>query len=108
MDSAGNRDYSYIDLLKYRSVRVIALFMGGLSIGVHALYYGTEFSLDEISKDFGKNSFFVGIADAFGYGISDIFCPKFPRKKYLLASLVISSCFCFSFAIDPIPESCEG
>ena len=42
----------------------------GLSIGLHALYYGMEMSLDLIGNNVAKNCFFVGIADFFGYGLS--------------------------------------
>ncbi len=38
-----------------------------LSIGVHALYYGMQFSLDLIGSNYAENTFFVGLADFFGY-----------------------------------------
>lgn len=41
-----------------------------LSMGIHILYYGMQTSLDMIGKDFAENSFYVGLADFFGYLIS--------------------------------------
>lgn len=66
------RSYSYLDLFRYRSVRKISICLATLSFGIHALYYGMQFSLDLIGDDFAKNSFYVGIADFLGYILSGI------------------------------------
>lgn len=94
-----------------------------LSFGIHALYYGIQFSLDLIGSNVAKNTFYVGLADFFGYLLSgnfpicyiyfilynyfiDIACPKLPRKRWLIITLFLTSIFCFSFAIDPVPKDC--
>lgn len=47
-DASKNKNYTYWDLMKYRSVRIIAICTFIFSVGIHAFFYGIEISLDDV------------------------------------------------------------
>ena len=48
----------------------MSIYLMFLSIGVHLLYYGIQFSLKSIGDKWSLNALFIGIADTIGYASS--------------------------------------
>ena len=70
------------------------------------LFFGIQFALNFVGKDYATNTFFVGIIKTVGFGVSDLIFARTNRKIWLLICNTIASLTLIAYIFIKIPDDC--
>ena len=85
-----SRTYTYIDLVRYSSVRKMTLGAGILFFVSNFCYYGTMFALPNLHGSLYWNGFFLAVAEYLAYLVAMPILKKFSRKMVILITLTLT------------------
>jgi len=91
--------YTYLDLVKYKSLRKITAASCIVMFFTQMIYYATQYSLGSLGSDLYINALVVGGGEVFAYFLCNQFIQKFPRKLFTLIFFSSSLVFCSLFAL---------
>ena len=99
------RDYTYLDLFRYKSLRWITISSCVLLLYLYMLYYTTQYSLGQLKGDIYVTALVVALCETGSLMILTYFIQDVPRKKYSIVMLVACMIFGSMFFIVEYVET---
>jgi len=81
------------------------LFIGAYAVTIAIYYYGTQFSMENIGKNFGFNMLIVGCLEFVAYFSSTFFIDKVRRKRVMIIMTLMASATSILFIIPAVNAS---
>lgn len=86
-------------LFKFPSLRIKALSMGLLFLGLQIIYYCTILSLGTLGYESYENQLAIGISEAISYVAAEFAIPYLPRRMFSFIGMFSSGALCAAIAI---------
>lgn len=99
--------YGYLDLFKYKSIRLSTIGGSVLFFCIYLVYYGTTFVLSGLDGNIYINALVASGAEFISYLLCIPIAMKVPRKITFIASFLLSGVLGFAFIFLAIPEACK-